>query len=85
MCLHPRCACHATLHAHAQNHVPLDADLVITEFATNDHPTETKAMDTDPRRQYERLLRRLLNYPNHPAVIQLNTWSWFNMGDPKGR
>lgn len=42
-------------------------------------------MENDARKQYERLVRRLLNYPNRPAVIQMNAWSWFNMGDPKGR
>ena len=29
------------------------------------------------RRPYEKLLRKLLNYPNKPAVVQLHAYKWW--------
>ncbi|KAL4853770.1 Cell cycle and apoptosis regulator protein 2 [Chlorella vulgaris] len=49
-------------------HVPADVDLVVVEFNVNDgaHPT------VDPiRRAHERMLRKLLQYDNWPAVLEL--------------
>lgn len=31
------------------------------------------------RRTYERLLRKLLQYKNRPAVVMVNSFIWFNM------
>ncbi|KAL4856610.1 hypothetical protein ACK3TF_003052 [Chlorella vulgaris] len=48
-------------------HVPPDADLVIAEYNINDGPGKADEI----RQAHERLLRKLLVYPNRPAVIEL--------------
>eukprot|EP00884_Botryococcus_braunii_P016637 jgi/Botrbrau1/3657/Bobra.0204s0047.1 len=61
------------------NFVPSDVDIVFLEFALNDYeglPTRTTAsMDNYQRRGYERLLRKLLDYPNAPAIIPVYWWA----------
>lgn len=39
--------------------------------------------DNEYRRAYERLLRKLLNYPKHPAVVLMHSYNW--MAPPIGR
>lgn len=48
-------------------HAPLDTDLVFLEFALND-------VNPEHRRGHERLIRKLLAYPQRPAVVELVHW-----------
>ena len=45
------------------------------EFAVNDGPED--GLESPIRRSYERLLRKLLELPNCPAVILLQTFRGF--------
>jgi hypothetical protein len=56
------------------SHVPSDVDLVVVEYAIND-PYNAEH-DTDMRKAFERLLRKLLNLPKKPAVILLLNYNW---------
>ncbi|KAJ9522489.1 hypothetical protein QJQ45_008221 [Haematococcus lacustris] len=65
-------------------HVPQTADIIVVEYALNDEQTLSNVLfDNSVRRPFERLLRHLLSYPNQPAVILLNAYSWFQMEDSK--
>lgn len=46
----------------------------------NDGPSPTPPFDNVARRSFERLIRKLLNYPNRPAVVLLNAYSYFLSG-----
>ena len=48
-------------------HVPPTAQLIVVEYSVN----------TPDAREYERLLRRLLVYPNRPAVLLLHMFKWW--------
>lgn len=50
--------------------VPSDTDVVFLEFAVNDEPAPD--LDRPARRVHERLVRKLLKYPNRPAVVTYN-------------
>eukprot|EP00798_Chlamydomonas_sp_ICE-L_P025393 gene25392-11057_t len=70
-------------------HVPASADIVFVEYSINDKQQHElqgvpnlPAMDNHYRRPFERLLRKLLNYPNRPAVILLNAFKYH--GDKQG-
>ena len=59
-------------------HVPRAADVVFVDYSINDKrreelPVGTAPMDNPTRRPFERLLRKLLNYPRWVAarVIQV--------------
>lgn len=58
-------------------HIPSNVDVIITEFNVNDDPNPSPPMDNIARRSYERMLRKLLKYPNKPAVIVMNSFRWF--------
>jgi hypothetical protein len=60
-----------------RNHLPEDVDLVLVEYAVNDLPGHL--LDSDQRMGFERLLRKVLNYPKRPAVVLVNTYQWFNV------
>jgi len=63
-------------------HVPRETDIVLVEYSVND-PYMTKVLfDNEYRRAYERLLRKLLNYPNNPAVVLMHSYNW--MAPPHG-
>ncbi len=50
-----------------------DADIVLVEYALNDEHAIAFAPSPEyVQRAFERLLRKLLSYPNKPAVILLN-------------
>lgn len=49
-------------------HVPEDADLVFLEFNVND---ERATGDAPIRRAHERLIRKLLNFKNRPALVEM--------------
>ncbi|KAK9826476.1 hypothetical protein WJX81_003204 [Elliptochloris bilobata] len=51
-----------------------DADLVFLEFDVNDN-VQTPYMNNGHRRSLEVLMRKLLQFPNHPAVVYLHWWS----------
>lgn len=74
--------CHPVL-IFRQAHIPLESDLVFIEYAINDASTWQHPMDHASRRSFERLLRKLLTYPNRPAIVLLNGFSWFQ-GEPQG-
>lgn len=61
-------------------HIPVFSDIIVVEFALNDEPNPSPPMDNAPRRSFEKLLRKLLAYPNKPAVIVLNAFKWFKVG-----
>lgn len=55
-------SCHGT-------HVPRDADIIFLEYAINDEEMPMPHMNNRMRRPFEKLIRKLLKYPNSPAVI----------------
>jgi len=57
-------------------HVPQYADVVIVEYALNDENAPYPLFDNTVRRPFERLLRKLLSYPNRPAIILLNAYAY---------
>jgi hypothetical protein len=61
-----------------KNHVPEDVDIVLVEYAVNDQPG--LEFEHDQRKGFERLLRKLLNYPKKPAVIMMNSYAWMSSG-----
>ncbi|KAG2429693.1 hypothetical protein HYH02_013951 [Chlamydomonas schloesseri] len=61
-------------------HVPPDADVVVLDYAINDEEMPLPHMNNGVRRPYERLIRKLLQYPRRPAVVLLHAYRWF--GDP---
>ncbi|KAG2493702.1 hypothetical protein HYH03_008216 [Edaphochlamys debaryana] len=63
-------------------HVPATADIVIVEYAINDEEMPMPHMNNQVRRPYERLIRKLLNYPRRPAVILLHAYRWFGDAPP---
>ena len=44
-------------------HVPRDADVVIVDYSLNDQDPPYPLFDNSMRRPFERLLRKLLSYP----------------------
>ncbi|GLI61503.1 hypothetical protein VaNZ11_003832 [Volvox africanus] len=60
-------------------HVPRDADVIFVEYAVNDEEMPMPHMNNQIRRPYERLLRKLLGYPNRPAVILMHAYRWFQL------
>lgn len=58
-------------------HIPVYADIIIAEFNVNDESNPSPPVDNVARRSFERMLRKLLDYPNKPAVIILNAFRWF--------
>lgn len=56
-----------------------DVDLVLVEFAVNDPKATGRFRDPD-RLSFERLLRKLLEFENRPAVVLLQHYSWFTAG-----
>ncbi|PSC74214.1 hypothetical protein C2E20_2651 [Micractinium conductrix] len=63
----------------ASDMVPADVDLVLLEFATND-PTQTNAFGTPERLAFERLVRKLLDFLNRPAVALLQHYAYIIAG-----
>mmetsp|Transcript_20365 Transcript_20365/g.61368 ORF Transcript_20365/g.61368 Transcript_20365/m.61368 type:complete len:555 (-) Transcript_20365:1448-3112(-) len=57
-----------------KGHVPDFADVVLVEYDTNDGPPQDKIADDFGTRAWERLIRRLLDYPKRPLVIHLATY-----------
>lgn len=54
--LPPHTVCH-------NMHVPKDADMIVLDYSINDDSNVMPIMDNSVRRPFERLLRKLLNYP----------------------
>jgi len=64
-----------------QEHVPLNSDIVLVDYAVNDAAIHATAdWQSDARRAFERLLRQLLDYPHRPAVILLELYSYLFSG-----
>ena len=56
--------------------LPQDADIVVLEFTAND---KRDAPYADPERKgYEQLVRKLLNMPGRPALLQLHHYAWWH-------
>lgn len=64
--------------------VQADADLVIVEFAVND-PRGNGIWTYPERLGFERLLRKLQDFPNRPAVVLLHHFAWFSAGGAEGK
>ncbi|KAL4444162.1 hypothetical protein ABPG75_011899 [Micractinium tetrahymenae] len=54
-------------------HVAPDVDLVFLETNVNDGP---RPMVHSARKAHERLIRKLLRYPNRPAVVEILFWPY---------
>ena len=53
-------------------HVPKESNLVILEYSCNDPPLAVPYMNNPDRSAYERLVRKVLKYVLHPAVLIMN-------------
>lgn len=62
-------------------HAPPSSDIIFVEYALNDPANASPPMDNNARRSYERLIRKLLLYPNRPAVVLYHAFRWFIVGD----
>lgn len=63
-------------------HVPRDADVVLVEYTVNDPAhLPPPPFANDHRAAYERLLRKLLQYPRRPAVVLLHAYSYLMVKD----
>ena len=60
------------MNACLQWHVPPTVDLVVVEYNINDGG----AGDRPIRRAHERLIRKLLAFPNRPAVMEVVVYRW---------
>jgi hypothetical protein len=67
---------------HAHHPARLQVDAVLVEYAVNDQPGVD--FEGDQRKGFERLLRKLLNYPKKPAVILVNSFAYLQSGEPDG-
>lgn len=54
----------------------MQADIILVEYAVNDASFPSPPFDNESRRSFERLIRKLLSYPNQPAVILVNAYSY---------
>eukprot|EP00798_Chlamydomonas_sp_ICE-L_P025706 gene25706-11364_t len=52
------------------------ADIVILDYSLNDADPPKPPFNNAMRRPFERLLRKLLNYPNKPAIVLLNAYGF---------
>lgn len=50
-------------------------DLVFLEFAVNDDYRPTTDWDDEDRRAFERLVRKVLQLPRHPAVVLVHMYA----------
>ncbi|GAX74287.1 hypothetical protein CEUSTIGMA_g1736.t1 [Chlamydomonas eustigma] len=65
-------------------HAPREAaDIVFIDYSINDPTDSFPAMDNMMRRPFERLLRKLLNYPRRPAVILIHAYRWISVDGVK--
>ena len=55
---------------------------MLVEYAVNDQPG--MEFEGDQRKGFERLLRKLLNYPKKPAVILVNSFAYMHTGEWRG-
>jgi len=61
-------------------HVPKHADIVLLDYTVNDQDQPIgPVMDNPVRRPFERLLRKLMYYPNKPAVIMVHSYIWHKL------
>uniref|UniRef100_A0A7S0S1A6 SGNH hydrolase-type esterase domain-containing protein n=1 Tax=Chlamydomonas leiostraca TaxID=1034604 RepID=A0A7S0S1A6_9CHLO len=58
-------------------HIPKDSDIIFVEYSVNDWHNPTPAFQNNVRRPFERLLRKLLNYPKRPAVVMMHQYIWY--------
>ncbi len=54
-------------------HVPSTADIVLVEYSINDQWENIKPTD-GIRLSFERLIRKLLDFPRKPAVVLVHTY-----------
>ena len=66
-------------------HVPVQADIIFVEYSLNDEHAHGPAFDNPTQRPFERLLRKLMTYPNKPALVIYNAYSWFSYMNHLGR
>ena len=61
-------------------HLPaLGADLILVEYAVNFDSV------SDDAQSFERLIRRLLRLPNHPAIVARRPWTRARVGAAAAR
>ncbi|EIE19265.1 hypothetical protein COCSUDRAFT_58561 [Coccomyxa subellipsoidea C-169] len=60
--------------------VPPEADFVMLEFTFNDAERASEGRDDPTRRGFERLIRKMLNLPNRPAVMYFHVWTPRRLG-----
>ncbi|KAG2447186.1 hypothetical protein HYH02_007929 [Chlamydomonas schloesseri] len=60
-------------------HVPPNADIVILDYAVNDEEMPMPHMNNGVRRPFERLIRKVLQYPRRPAVVLMHAYRWFQI------
>eukprot|EP00798_Chlamydomonas_sp_ICE-L_P032023 gene32023-16547_t len=53
-----------------------DADIIFVEYSVNDVTPKEPPFINNIRRAFERLLRKLLQYPNRPAVVLMHSYIW---------
>ncbi len=53
----------------------LQVDIVFVEYAVNDNYRPSTDWDREDRRAFERLLRKLLNLPQRPAVVMVQMYA----------
>ncbi|KAG1658766.1 hypothetical protein FOA52_001308 [Chlamydomonas sp. UWO 241] len=66
-------------------HTPKDADIIFVDYSVNDDWEMFPPMNNGVRRPFERLLRKLLNYPKRPAVVLVHAYVWHSVLPPSGK
>ena len=51
-------------------------DALFSHRSVNDPESPMPAFENDVRRPFERLLRKLLKFPNRPAVVLMHAYVW---------
>ena len=64
-------------------HVKKEADLIMIEYAVNEpwQGVPLNTLDKPLRRNYETLIRKALDYPKKPSVVQMSYYSWYQPQD----
>lgn len=57
-------------------HIPSNVDIVFLEYAINDEEMPMPHYNNLVRRPFEKLIRKVLNYPNRPAVVIYSAFRW---------
>ena len=52
------------------------SEYFVIHRSVNDPESPMPAFENDVRRPFERLLRKILNFPNRPAVVLMHSYVW---------